>query len=339
MLEGNAESQIEQIYDYLSKFNDSFANSVGEAIDPLQQNGDGALDIVEVPGDIEYTSGASLSVDGTLFGHIDVEFTLPQFAVGGVIQYRQEDTINFTTVYPNVSPWRISGLQIGQVYQVQMAGIAANGFIGPFSELEDVEIPTSLLDTAVPDNFQVTPIYSGNLLTWEAGVGGIALEYEIERAEDALFLVNIETWTVDATRFVDSGVIGVEYYYRVRSINKAGGFSDWSDVESGETLNVPDESIGTYQLSDLTNTTQAISLTGTGALGELLVQDVVVTHNLNKVVQVTPSLEGTANEVDTARFTGVFLIANGVNSFTVRVVGLFLASIVEITGTLHSRYR
>ena len=77
-LTGDDHTDIMKIHDYLFSLLDDFDNAAGQAIDPsMGQGGDGSLTIVDIPGDIVYTPSSSLSVDGTLFGSIEIEYTIP----------------------------------------------------------------------------------------------------------------------------------------------------------------------------------------------------------------------------------------------------------------------
>ena len=297
--EQSNEENIDILYDYLINLGLSFVNAAGEAIDPtLGQSGDGALTIDEVPSVVVYTPGSSLSIDQVIFGHIDISLTLPTRAVGMSVFYRETGVVNFKHSYCPDGTCRLINLKVGAQYEVKTAGVAANGHVGPFSALTAVNIPTIGSTAKAP----------ADAVYW-VGVGNAVL-------------------TAEVTPSGESGVVGVIPLTGVISI-VTGGIS---------TGKLADSSVTTVKRSTLTDSTASISLTGTVGVNVLKEQDVTVTHNLNKIVTVTPSLESIANTADTRRFTGVFLTDNQLNSFTVRVVGAFIADVGTITATLHSRY-
>lgn len=151
---GNSDSlNIELIYNWLNDFVDGFANAAGFAIDPTQgSGGDGSLTIVDEPIDITYTPGSSLSVDEVIFGHIDIAFTPPDKAVAVVILYREDGVTNFKSSIAPSSPYRLIGLKIGTSYEVKLAGQAANGSLGPYSDLTEVVIPTTGFTIKAPSD-------------------------------------------------------------------------------------------------------------------------------------------------------------------------------------------
>jgi hypothetical protein len=134
---------IERLYSYLEDFISNFENAVGEAIDPTEGGGgDGSITIDEPPSNIVYTPGSGLSVDGNLFGHIDISYVKPRFAVSIAVRYRELGSVNFRTTDDEASPFRLTNLKVSSIYEVQLAGKAANGVLGPFSVLTTVVIPT-----------------------------------------------------------------------------------------------------------------------------------------------------------------------------------------------------
>ena len=332
----------DKLYEYLHVLERTFPNAVGEAIDPsLGQGGDGAFEITEAPGDIVYSPGSGLSIDGTLFGHIDISFTIPPRAVGVLVYYREGTTDNFKVSYAPSSPYRLPNLKVGVTYQIQLVGQSANNTAGiVFSPLTDLIIPTDILSAGAPVGLTATATYQSIVLTWSEAEGGALSEFQVQRADDVAFATNVTEWFVDATRFVDdTGLINALRHYRVRAVDKANQFSGYSNSVSATTLNVPDASIATQQLAVPLTASVAVTLTGTNVADETLAQDITIIHNLNMRVLVSPSLETIANETPTARFTGVFCTTNDLNSFTVRVVGHFALSLVTLTATLVVHYR
>ena len=298
--EQSNEENIDILYDYLINLESSFANAAGEAIDPsLGQGGDGALDIISIPSNITYPPGSGLSIDGVIFGHVDVVFTLPDRAVQAAIAYREQGVSNFKVSF-GLSPYRIVNLKVGVIYEIKIAGVAANSKIADnlYSVLTIVTIPTAGSVLKAP----------ADAVYW-VGTGNGTLTAEV--------IPSGEPGVVDVAPL--TGVIGVTT----------------SGISTGK---LADNSVTTVKRSALTDSTASISLTGTVGVNVLKEQDVTVTHNLNKVVTVTPSLESISGTADTRRFTGVFLTDNQLNSFTVRVVGAFIADTGTITATLHSRY-
>lgn len=146
---------VDLIYSWLNDFSANFANAAGFAIDSTQgEGGDGSLTIQDVPGGITYNPGSGLSVDSTLFGHIDITFTLPTRAIDVVIRYREVGVTAFKSSTAHSSPYRLPNLKVGVDYELQIAGEAANGAEGPYSPLTHVVIPTtSVVIKALADEF------------------------------------------------------------------------------------------------------------------------------------------------------------------------------------------
>ena len=256
-LTGNDTQDIYNLHSYLQSLFDQFANAAGEGIDPsMGQAGGGALTIVDVPSDIVYTPGSSLSIDGVIFGHIDVSFTKPDRAVDIVVYYKEQSDGNYKQSYASTSPFRLISLKVGTLYNIQLAGQSANGSLGPLSALVNIIIPTTALTVSTPLSFAIVASYQSVILTWSAPVDGVTLEYEVQRADDATFTFDVQQWRVDATKFIDdTGVIGIQQWYKVRAVDKQGGFSAYTSPLSTVTLNIPDDSVVTSKLVDANVTT------------------------------------------------------------------------------------
>lgn len=242
---------------YLFELINNFDNASGQAIDPTEgQSGNSSLTIIDPPSNIVYTPTSSLSVDGTLFGNISITFTLPARAIGALIYYKEHTDLDYHTSFAKTSPYSIPNLKVGIEYDLQMAGQAANGDIGPLSSVQMVTMPTTVLGTNTPTNVQAVATYQSIVVTWTEPAGGALLKYEVQVADDALFTINVATYVVDVTYFIlDTGVIGAVKYLRVRSVDKAGNFSAYSPSVTTTTLNVPDASIFTAKIVDLNVTT------------------------------------------------------------------------------------
>jgi hypothetical protein len=143
ILTGDTKKDVQLIFFWLNNFATDFPNIVGAAIDPTQgEGGSGSLTIDDVPTDISYSTGASQSIDETLFAHIDITCTKPDRAVGIVVRFREQGNENFKYTYTPELPVRLVSLKVGTIYDIQVAGQAANGSVGPFSDLQQVEINT-----------------------------------------------------------------------------------------------------------------------------------------------------------------------------------------------------
>ena len=242
---GDVEKDVHALYTYLYDFLDNFDNSAGSAIDPsMGQGGDNSLTIVDAPTGITYTPNVELTADGTATGIIDITFIKPDRTVDIIIYYREQGTTEFKQSYSSTSPTKLISLKPDVTYQVQLAGQAANGSLGPLSTLTDVTITFSMF-IGVPTDLAAVATYQSVVLTWVAPVPSNGLmEYTVQRATDATFTADVVQWTVLATKVVDdTGVVGTLYYYRVRSIDKVGNASAWTAGVSGTTVNVPDDSI------------------------------------------------------------------------------------------------
>ncbi len=97
-------------------------------------------------------------------------------------------------------------------------------------------IPSDDLNASIPIDIIATGSFHSITLEWTTS-SGVVRKYEIERADDSSFTVNIKRWFVDATRYTDvTNVTGQLYYYRIRAIDTAGRQSDWSVIVSASTL-------------------------------------------------------------------------------------------------------
>ena len=247
---GDIDRDIQALYAYLYDFLDNFDNSAGSAIDPsMGQGGDASLTIVDAPTGITYTPNVELTADGTATGIIDITFVKPDRTVDVIIYYREQGTTEFKQSYSSTSPTKLISLKPDVTYQVQLGGQAANGSLGPLSTLTDVTINFSM-SIGIPTSLTATATYQSIVLTWVAPVPSNGLmEYRVQRATDVDFTMDVEEWTVYATKVVDdTGIIGTLYYYRVRSVDKVGNLSDWTAAVSDTTLNVPDDSIITSKI-------------------------------------------------------------------------------------------
>ena len=249
---GDTETDTQILWDYLWQLIADFPNAVGQAIEPTEgEGGDSSLTVDSVPTGIVYLPGSSLSIDGVIFGHIDVTFTLPDRAIDCVLFYREQSVSNFKVSYSSVSPLRLINLKVGTIYELQLSGQSANGSIGPRSTLTNVTLPTTSLDVTAPTGLLATATYQSIVLTWVAPVGGVLLEYEIQRADDSGFTTNILNISIDATYFInDLGTLATTRHYRIRSVDTGGSFSNYTTGVSATTINVPDDSIITSKVLD-----------------------------------------------------------------------------------------
>lgn len=247
---GDSDADIAALYTYLYDFIENFDNSAGSAIDPsIGQAGDSSLTIDIAPTGITYTPNVELTADGTATGVIDITFIKPDRTVDIIIYYREQGTTEYKQSYASTSPTKLISLKPDVIYQVQLAGQAANGSLGPLSVLTDVNINFSM-SIGVPTALAAVATYQSVVLTWVAPVPSNGLmEYIVQRATDAAFTVALQQWSVYATKIVDdTGIIGTLYYYRVRSVDKVGNLSAFTAVVSTTTLNVPDNSIITSKI-------------------------------------------------------------------------------------------
>jgi len=163
---GDVNRDISALYTYLYDIIENFDNAAGQAIDPsVGQGGDGSLTIVDIPTGISYTPGASLSVDGSIFGHIDVTFTKPDRAVDIIIFYKEASDTEYKQSYASMSPFRLISLMVGTQYNLYMAGQAANGSLGPTSTVTTVTIPTDLLTVGTPTDLTGVGTYQSVVLS------------------------------------------------------------------------------------------------------------------------------------------------------------------------------
>jgi len=157
LLSGDDSADLQTLYKWIYDLIRYFPNAVGTAIDPTQgQGGDASLTVTEAPTNITYTPSSSLSVDGTIFGAIDITYTLPDRAVDIVAYYKETSDINFKQSYASTSPFRLTSLKVGTQYSIQLAGRSANNSIGPLSPLTNITIPTSILPTFTPGSVMFT---------------------------------------------------------------------------------------------------------------------------------------------------------------------------------------
>lgn len=139
---GDLETDIQYLWDYLWQFIADFPNAVGQAIDPTEgEGGDGSLVISDLPTNITYTPSSILDDNGVPTGNIIVNATLPTFSVGLRIYYRQVSETSFKQSYGTDLPYTLIALLSAKTYDLQVAGEAANGFIGPRSPITQVTIP------------------------------------------------------------------------------------------------------------------------------------------------------------------------------------------------------
>lgn len=239
---------IELIYDWLQDLVDDFPNAVGAAIDPsVGEGGDNALTITETPDAVAYVPGTTLSVDNILSGHIDVSFAAPDRAADVVIEYKRTDADTYSRVTALTSPHRLSNLSVGSIYDIRVAGRAANNTLGPFTDAEIITITLEGAAATPPTNLVAIASFQTITLTWTASTGAVA-RYEIQRATDEDFTVGVTSFVSDSTQYVDdTGVTGATYFYRVRAVDSVGNLSDWSNVVTATTVGLrPGDLLGDH---------------------------------------------------------------------------------------------
>jgi hypothetical protein len=146
-----------------------FPNAVGSAVDPSRgQGGAGALTVTDVVTNIIYTASSTTNIDDITIGMIDISFTLPDRAVAALVYYKHHGDAMYHTSYAAVSPWSLSNLSVGILYDIYLVGIAANGNTGPASTVTEVVIPLSsrtktqgLLLPDVDDSFEIPLMIPG----------------------------------------------------------------------------------------------------------------------------------------------------------------------------------
>ena len=292
LLQNDDSVNITLIHSYLYDLVASFANAAGEAIESMfGQGGDGALDIVAAPSAIQYITGSSLSIDGVIFGHVDVTFTLPDRAIQGAIAYREQGGNNFKVSF-GLSPYRVVSLKVGTTYEFKVTGVAANGKIAEsfYSPLTALTIPTTGFVVKAPANAEYIVAVSNAILTDERVATNTptitwdfttAAQAKAQIPDDAVTYAKIQN--VVASRLLGRG--------------SSGGDGDTQELTAGTNLTIA----GTILQLNPTISTFTITATGfttsvTGTARYVLLGTIVVLF--------IPQLTGTSNAT-TMTLTGL----------------------------------
>lgn len=262
------QQSIENLSWWIQNFILVFPNAVGQAVDPsptgqaatFSPGRDGSLTIVSAPTGVTYTPATDGS-DGTgaLVGHVDVTFTLPARAFDCVVEYREAGTTNYERLYFTTSPVRVLGLKVGVTYNFRVAGSAANEYVGPFTSASDVVISPNLAVAPTAPTGVAAAAYPQEITVSWTPHGDLTVKYyEIDRADDAGFTVNLVTYQAFINFFVDVHAgQGVTRYYRVRAVRASGQASANSATVSATTTGTNTGELVDDSVSTMTSDTSA----------------------------------------------------------------------------------
>lgn len=321
----SASAAIDTLQRYLQTMRRSFDNAAGNAIDPTSggrsaNSGNAALVIDQPPSNITYTPVVQTnSVNKTVGAFIDISFTLPVRAVGSEVFYRAVGQTQFKQSYANASPYRLIALEPGIAYELQLAGEAANGDLGPVSQLTTVMIGSEQANIA-PANAEYVVTQVHTELTTEHVLTPEATVLTVTPAT-GIVTVGIATSGVNTEKLTDLAVTTEK-------------LSDNAVV----TEKLANDSVTTAKRQTVTMSSHSVSLTGTGAAFEIRTQSFTITHTLNKIMLVTSTLTSILGESSTESFLSTLLLSNTVNAFTIRVNAVFFNSIANVTATLETAY-
>ena len=292
LLQKDDSINIKQLYAYMYDLLKAFPNAAGEAIEATSgQGGDSSLDVVDAPASVTYTPGSSISVDGVIFGHVDISFVLPNKAIQAAIAYREQGVVNFKLSF-GLSPYRVINLKIGGMYEFKVAGVAANGKIADafFSTLTTVNLPTAGFTVKAPDDAEyiVAALNAGltservatdtATITWSFATIGQA---QAQIPNDAVTYAKIQN--VTASRLLGRG--------------SAAGAGDTQELTAGDGLTIASTVLQlSPAIATFTITATGFTTTVTGTARYVLLGTIVILF--------IPSLTGTSNAT-TLTLTGL----------------------------------
>ena len=129
-----------------------------------------------------------------------------------------------------------TGLTAGQEYffRVRPVGVTQNGDWSNVASATTVELGAPVLSTTVNSTTQITSNWT---VPSNAGCGGAATTYTLQRATDTGFTTGIANFTgLSSTSHVSTGLtVGQNYYFRVQAVT-TGDTGDWSNVRATSTV-------------------------------------------------------------------------------------------------------
>jgi hypothetical protein len=222
-----------------------------------------------VPTGLAVATTSELLADGTFIGIADVTWTANTEADLSHyrLRWRRQGAAAFQelTVTAAASPRLIlRELSPNTIYEVQVAAVDFFLNASAFTASATGTTPADPGIPAVPTGLALTPFPLAVVLAWTRNAESDIAFYELQRADDAPFTVNVTVRSVDVTAFVDKVGDTTTRFYRVRAVRRTGATSAYSASVSGAgtqvgTTNLVDLAVTTAKIADLNVVTAKIA--------------------------------------------------------------------------------
>jgi hypothetical protein len=212
-----------------------------------------------VPTGLAVATTSQILADGTFIGIADATWTAnPEADLSHyVLRWRVQGAAAFqeTLASKQATPRQIlRELSPSTTYEFQVAAVDQWLNASAFSASVLATTPANPGAPAVPTGLTLTSFPLAVALTWNANPETDIVRYDLQRADDAGFTVNVSVRSVDATALVDKVGDTTTRFYRVRAVRRTGIASGYSAAVSGAGAQV-----GTPQVLDGAITTLKVA--------------------------------------------------------------------------------
>jgi hypothetical protein len=283
-----------------------------------------------VPTGLAVTPTSEVLADGTFIAILDVTWTanadtdlshyFVRFRKAGSAAFDQRAVVK--TPPPRLM---IRDLDPAMTYDVGVAAVDFSNNISAFSATVQATTAANPGAPAVPTGLVLTPFPLAVAATWAANAETDLARYELQRADDSGFTINVTTRQVDGTAFVDKTGDTTTRFYKLRAVRRTGVASGFTASQSAAG-----QQVGTTNLTDLAVTTAKI---GDLAVASAKIQDLaVVTAKIGDLAVSTLKIAGSAVTGDKVAHGsavngavtdqgGGTVVRNGIFNFTTYQIG------------------
>lgn len=196
-----------------------------------------------VPVGLALTPALDTGADGTITGRITADWganTEPDLAYYRLRIRQTAGGAQFLVVPAGTQTARFTGLLPNTEYLVAIQAVDKFNNASAFSLEVSATTPLNTTNPATPTGVTAVASFKGAGLQWNPNPELDILGYVVQRATDAAFTLNVETFgPLALTWFTDTGLdTDTTYYYRVKARNTSGRDSDYTTGVSATTSSV-----------------------------------------------------------------------------------------------------
>jgi hypothetical protein len=193
------------------------------------------------PTGLALTPGGVITNDGQWATHIVADWTdnVEGDLAGYHVEYRETGDTETTILLVVASTIFIGGLLPNTSYDVRVRAFDTSGNTSAFTAYSTDSTPENPGIPATPTGLTATAFPLAIGLSWNLNAEADVIQYELQRADDSGFTVNVVTLTKTLSlSYVDDLGPNVQRWYRLRAIRRTGIASAFTAIVNATTAGV-----------------------------------------------------------------------------------------------------